>query len=161
MEKNKRNLSPESTFVHFDWSRHVIARLQRKTWLLMFCQMCLNVNRILGHCPIWRYFVFLYCPARECGFCCALIIIWHFLNACDVVLVLCASRFVQQSLFPARGLMVSGSTQSGFRSHRRTAGHIMWLHDILSKSLPINIVLLRCLSILPKRINGLHWRPTF
>ena len=80
-------------------------------------------------------FGFLVLSRARVHFCCSPLIIWHSLNVCDVALVLCASSFVQQSLLPDRGPMVSGSTQSGFRSHRRTAGHIMRLHGIFSKSL--------------------------
>jgi len=43
-------------------------------------------------------------------------------------------------------------TQCGFRSRRRATDNIMRLHDILGKSLAINIMSLQCSSILPKRM---------
>ena len=44
-------------------------------------------------------FCFLVVSRARVHFCCALLIVWLALIVCDVVLVLCASSFVQKSLF--------------------------------------------------------------
>ena len=59
-----------------------------------------NYNLILNLCcPIWRYFIFLHCHARECIFVERRWLFGIRWIVCDVALVLCASSLVQKSLF--------------------------------------------------------------